>query len=74
MKKITLLSLLAISLIISSCGKDENTMVLTAKINGLRKGTILLKKKTDSITVVIDSLVVNGNDELFIFETIVKFE
>ena len=69
MKKFTLLVVLAISLGIASCGKDENTMTLTTEINGLRKGTILLKKRTDSTAVVIDSIVVNGNDERFVFET-----
>ena len=47
---------------------SENTMVLTGKVKGLKKGTLYLQHISDSTLVNLDSLVVNG-DGSFRFET-----
>jgi len=45
-----------------------NTMILSGKIEGLRKGTLYLQKIQDSLMVNIDSLEVNGSPK-FQFKT-----
>ena len=54
----------------ASCGyKDtENTMTVTGKVNGLKKGTLYLQHISDTSLVVIDSLKVEG-DGNFLFKT-----
>ncbi len=56
--------------ILASCGyKDtENTMTVTGKVNGLKKGTLYLQHISDTSLVVIDSLKVEG-DGNFLFKT-----
>ncbi|MGB5229278.1 MAG: DUF4369 domain-containing protein [Eudoraea sp.] len=56
--------------ILASCGyKDTvNTMTVTGKVKGLKKGTIYLQHIPDTLLVVIDSLVVEGNGN-FMFKT-----
>ena len=63
---ITLISLA----ILTSCGtKDtENTMTVTGKVKGLKKGTLYLQHIPDTSLVVIDSLKVEG-DGNFTFKT-----
>jgi hypothetical protein len=53
-----------------SCGyKDtENTMTVTGKVKGLKKGTLYLQHIPDTSLVVIDSLKVDG-DGNFMFKT-----
>ena len=55
--------------ILASCGyKDtENTMTVTGKVKGLKKGTIYLQHIPDTSLVVIDSLKVEG-DGSFLFK------
>ena len=59
-------------LIIIGCDKapkpEENTMILSGTINGLRKGTLYLQKIQDSLMVNVDSVKVNGNPD-FKFKT-----
>ena len=59
-------------LIIIGCDKapkpEENTMILSGTINGLRKGTLYLQKIKDSLMVNVDSVKVNGNPD-FKFKT-----
>lgn len=63
---ITLISLA----ILTSCGtKDtENTMTVTGKVKGLKKGTLYLQHIPDTSLVVIDSLKIEG-DGNFTFKT-----
>jgi succinate dehydrogenase flavin-adding protein (antitoxin of CptAB toxin-antitoxin module) len=51
--------ILALSLIFS-CGKKESDLTVSGTIKGLKKGTIYLQQLKDTTLVVIDSLVVNG--------------
>jgi hypothetical protein len=60
MKKIFLT--LAIVAFVVSCGKDTTSnMTVTGTIDGLKKGTLYLQKLQDTILVVADSVVINGD-------------
>ncbi len=63
-------SLLALVLLMFSCGNiiTENTMTVTGKVKGLKKGTLYLQHIPDSVLVVIDSIQVDG-DGNFNFQT-----
>ncbi|MGB6153201.1 MAG: DUF4369 domain-containing protein [Pricia sp.] len=69
MKKITAFFLTFITLMLS-CGEgtSENTMTVTGKVKGLKKGTLYLQHIPDSTLVTIDSLLVEG-DGSFSFST-----
>jgi len=68
MKKILMVTVLAI--FITSCGGDstENTMTVTGNVKGLKKGTLYLQHIADTTLVTVDSLVVDG-DGNFSFTT-----
>lgn len=68
MKKV--LYALTILLVISACGDGvtENTMTVSGKVKGLKKGTLYLQHIHDSTLIVIDSLEVIG-DGSFSFQT-----
>jgi len=55
-----ILGILLVCLIIS-CGKKEHDLTVKGHIEGLKKGTIYLKKASDSGLVNVDSLVISGN-------------
>jgi hypothetical protein len=57
-------------LIVVSCGYKEtqNTMTVTGKVKGLKKGTLYLQHIPDTSLVVIDSIKVSG-DGSFLFQT-----
>ena len=58
-----------ITLFLISCSEDTaNTMFVTGKVKGLKKGTLYLQHVPDSTLVTIDSLEINGNGE-FSFKT-----
>ncbi len=69
MKKKILFSLL-LALLIAACGGNpsENTMTVTGKVKGLKKGTLFLQYIPDSTLVTLDSLRVEGNGS-FSFKT-----
>jgi len=69
MKKAILFSLL-LALSIVACGDtiSENTMIVTGKVKGLKKGTLFLQHIPDSTLVTLDSLQVKG-DGSFSFKT-----
>ncbi|WP_298480892.1 DUF4369 domain-containing protein [uncultured Maribacter sp.] len=70
MKKIALV--ITLLLLIISCGSDtENTMTVTGKVKGLKKGTLYLQNFKDTTLIVIDSLQVDG-DGNFTFKTEVE--
>lgn len=55
---------LIIALLIFSCNKKEKDLVVKVNINGLKKGTVYLKKLDDSTLVTVDSLIINGNSQI----------
>ncbi|NRD22912.1 DUF4369 domain-containing protein [Winogradskyella litoriviva] len=61
------LSLIILSLLAISCGK-ENDANLTVKgtVKGLKKGIIYLQKDGDSSIVDLDSMVINGQQEFML--------
>ncbi len=69
MKKAILFPLL-LALSIVACGDtiSENTMIVTGKVKGLKKGTLFLQHIPDSTLVTLDSLQVEG-DGSFSFKT-----
>lgn len=68
MKKI--LSILSLVLILTACGDGitENTMIVSGKVKGLKKGILYLQHIPDTVLVVVDSLNVKG-DGSFSFQT-----
>ncbi len=56
-------SLISIALFIICCNSDQNQMIVSGKVNGLRKGTIYLQKELDSTIVSLDSVKINGNSD-----------
>ncbi len=66
----TILISLFSAFFIISCGDGitENTMIVTGKVKGLKKGTLYLQHISDSTLVVVDSLLVEG-DGSFSFQT-----
>lgn len=65
MKKVLLIFL--IGFLLHSCGSDENTMVVSGNIKGLKKGWLYLQKVQDSSLTNIDSLEIRG-EGIFSFE------
>ena len=61
MKKI---SLVLLALFLIACVKEQHDLTVKANIEGLKKGTLYLKKVEDTTLVIIDSLVVNGNTDI----------
>ena len=56
------ISLLIITLlVVVACGKKEKDLIVKGNIQGLKKGTIYLKKIEDTTLIIVDSLVINGN-------------
>jgi len=56
-------SLISIALFIICCNSDQNQMIVSGKVDGLRKGTIYLQKQLDSTIVSLDSVKINGNSD-----------
>lgn len=67
MKHIFLFGFIAI-FIISCSGDNNNTMTVSGKVKGLKKGTLYLQNIPDSTLVTIDSLEVDGDGD-FSFKT-----
>ena len=67
MKK-TVLTILTVFMV--CCNSDENEMIVSGNIDGLRKGTIYLQKQLDSTIVSLDSVKING-DNNFKLNTII---
>ena len=67
MKKILILAV--VGLFIISCGGNaENTMTVSGKVKGLKKGMLYLQKIPDSTLVTVDSVEI-ADDESFTFTT-----
>ena len=54
-------SLISIALFIICCNSDQNQMIVSGKVDGLRKGTIYLQKELDSTIISLDSIKIKGN-------------
>jgi len=67
MKKISLISL---TLFIICCNSNQNQMIVSGNVDGLRKGTIYLQKQKDSTIISLDSIKIKGNSN-FKLNTIV---
>ncbi|QNJ98280.1 DUF4369 domain-containing protein [Constantimarinum furrinae] len=61
-------------LIVASCSSNENKMILTGEVNGLKKGTLLLQKIEDTLVVTVDSVMIDGNSSFYFSEEIVSPE
>ena len=68
MKKILLISL---SLSILCCTSDQNKMIVSGNIDGLKKGTLYLQTNTDSTIVNLDSVNLKGESK-FKLSTIIN--
>ena len=63
------LFLIVLSIFSIACdGDTENTMTVTGRVKGLKKGTLYLQKIPDSTLITVDSLEVDG-DGNFSFKT-----
>ncbi|TDN89236.1 uncharacterized protein DUF4369 [Salegentibacter sp. 24] len=68
MKKISILLLALIAF--SSCNNKESNLVVNATIEGLKKGTVYLQKIEDTLLVDLDSVKVDGNENIMLETTI----
>lgn len=68
MKKF-IFAFLPLAVLLGSCnGTTEETLIVTGKIKGLKKGTLYLQRVPDSSLVTVDSVAING-DGNFTFKT-----
>lgn len=58
-----ILFLLFIFIVCSACGEKQYDLTVKGRVKGLKKGTLYLKKASDSIIISVDSLEINGNSE-----------
>ena len=69
MKKILVIAVTF--LVLFSCNKkDENTMYVKGKIDGLKKGTLYLQKQIDSAFVSVDSISINGTSDFLLSDIV----
>lgn len=57
-----------------SCSDNENEMLLTGTVKGLKKGTLFLQKFDDTLLVTVDSLVIAGDSKFKFTEEILSPE
>lgn len=62
MKKLSILLLAIIAF--SSCNNKESNLIVNANIEGLKKGTVYLQKIEDTLLVDLDSVKVDGNENI----------
>ncbi len=68
------LIILTVLILFIACSSNEDKMMLTGNVKGLKKGTLLLQKIQDSVLVSIDSVFVNGSSLFSFKETILEPE
>ena len=61
MKKIALLIL---SIVVLACSTKSNDLVVKTHISGLKKGTVYLKRLSDSTIITVDSVNISGDSEI----------
>ncbi|WJJ96044.1 DUF4369 domain-containing protein [Algibacter luteus] len=64
------LSILLLTIIFISCGKEQHDLTVKAHVKGLKKGTLYLKKIQDTALVTVDSIVVNGAVPIELYSTL----
>ena len=69
MKK--LLVLLFVLVAFSACSKKESNLIVSGKVEGLKKGTLYLQKIQDTILINVDSVVIKG-DANFVLQDYLK--
>ena len=52
--------ILIIAILIISCGSNENEMIVSGNVDGLKKGTLYLQAEKDSLVVNLDSVYLKG--------------
>lgn len=60
MKKLGLL--LVVFCCLAACSTEEKNVLVTGKVQGLKKGTLYLQKIEDTTLVTMDSIAINGQD------------
>jgi len=55
-------AILLVLILIASCSKIEPNLTVTGSIKGLKKGTLYLQQLQDTILVVKDSIIYNGEE------------
>lgn len=70
MKNTLLFSFLSIIMLLIGCTKTESNLTVNVKIDGLKKGTVYLKKYEDTLMVILDSITVNGNPNITLHSNI----
>jgi len=68
------LTLVFLSILFISCSSNENNMVLSGTVKGLKKGTLYLQKIKDSTLITLDSVVINGNSSFQFNEPVLSPE
>lgn len=71
MKKISVVFIVSI-LIIACSSKKEGNMIVKGQIKGLRKGTLYLQKKKDSLLVTVDSVKLKGSNTFVLTDNVVS--
>ncbi len=64
MKRYSILFFLALTF---ACSKKSNDLVVKTNIEGLKKGTVYLKRVIDTVLVTVDSVIVNGNSKFELY-------
>ena len=49
-----------------SCSTDNNKMIVSGEVEGLKKGTLYLQEIQDSIIVSIDSMIIDGKSDFLL--------
>jgi len=68
------LSFLLIILFLVACGPDQKDLTVKVNIEGLKKGTLYLKKVVDTALVTVDSIMINGNSNVELYSDLEKPE
>lgn len=63
MKRI--LGLLCLLMLIG-CSNEQPNLIVSGKVNGLKKGSLYLERLVDTSLIVIDSMVINGDPEFIL--------
>lgn len=67
MKKISFLFVLLLTF---SCAKEQHDLTVKARIKGLKKGIVYLKKVSDTTLITLDSIVITGDKEFELHSSI----
>lgn len=59
-----------LSILIFSCAEKPKDLIVKANIIGLKKGTVYLKKKTDTSLIVVDSVIVHGESPIELYSAL----